>query len=206
MDSRKFLERWHRVVVAARAQVAAGAWPRWAPGTALAALLLVVFGAGYLLVVAGDWERLASARHQEVELRREYQDRMAVLANLSAYRIQRESVRTAFASLVKRLPRNTEVADLVENIARAAAGNDLTVRSIAPQSERGGEFHVELPVDISVQGGFHQIGAFVSRVAALPRIVTLHDFTLEAEGMGEVLSMDILAKTYRTPHGPEAVH
>jgi type IV pilus assembly protein PilO len=118
-------------------------------------------------------------------------------ANLDAYRRQREEMKSLFGALLRQLPSDTEVPGLVEDINRMAVDNDLTIESMELQNERQTEFYVELPIDIVVEGDYHKIGAFVSGVANLSRIVTLHDFRLVPQESPQQLKMVILAKTYR---------
>ena len=102
-----------------------------------------------------------------------------------------------FGALLKQLPSDTEVPGLLEDITRTAIDNELVIESIDLQPERRTEFYVELPIDIVVEGDYHKIGAFVSGVANLSRIVTLHDFEVRPESSVNHLKMNILAKTYR---------
>ncbi len=102
-----------------------------------------------------------------------------------------------FGALVKQLPSDTEVPGLLEDITRTAIDNDLTIESIDLAQERITEFYAELPIDIIVEGDYHKIGSFVSGVANLSRIVTLHDFNITPSGSVQNLTMNIRAKTYR---------
>jgi type IV pilus assembly protein PilO len=102
-----------------------------------------------------------------------------------------------FGTLLKQLPQDTEVPGLLDDITRTALDNELTIESIDLQTEKQLEFYVELPIDIVVEGNYHKIGSFISGVAALSRIVTLHDFQLEPQGSPINLKLKILAKTYR---------
>ena len=102
-----------------------------------------------------------------------------------------------FGALIKQLPSDTEVPGLLEDITITALDNDLTIESIELGVERATEFYAELPIDITVEGDYHKIGSFVSGVANLSRIVTLHDFTIALAGSTQNLKMNIRAKTYR---------
>ena len=103
----------------------------------------------------------------------------------------------SFGSLLKQLPRDTEVPGLIDDISSAALGAGLKLNAIDPQKMTKTEFYNELPIDIEVVGGYHEMGAFVSSVASLPRIVTLHDFSIEKSGNDGALKMKIQAKTYQ---------
>jgi len=102
-----------------------------------------------------------------------------------------------FGALLRQLPSDTEVPGLLEDITRTALDNELKIESISLQSERQTEFYVELPIDIVVEGDYHKIGSFVSGVANLSRIVTLHDFVIAPQNSSMELKMVIMAKTYR---------
>ncbi len=197
MDKRALMNRSRQLLETALARVPAHAWPRWVHGATLVAVLLLVLVVGSPLFLVGEVERLASVRDKEAQLRRNFENSMAEMAGLSANRYQREDMEKAIAALLERLPEDADAAGLVEDITLAAAGSALTVRSIALLPEQEAEFHVELPAELAVRGGYHQIGAFASRLAALPRIVTLHDFTLEASGAGDTLAMNLFARAYR---------
>lgn len=106
-------------------------------------------------------------------------------------------VEKLFSALLAQLPSDTEVPGLLEDITEIGHGASLNISSITLQPERAAEFYVELPIKIVAEGGYHDVGAFVSGVAGLPRIVTLHDYSLSAKGSGGLLALEIQAKTYR---------
>lgn len=191
-------ERSQQLLRSALARIQSRAWPSWVRVTAPVAVLMLVLVIGHASVLVGEVERLASARQREAQLRQAFETGMAELAKLSAYRHRPQDLDRALAALLDRLPEDADAAGLVEDITQAAAGSALTVRGIALKPERDTEFYVELPAELTVQGGYHQIGAFASRLAALPRMVTLHDFTLEAGGTGDRLAMSVLARAYRS--------
>ena len=96
------------------------------------------------------------------------------------------------------MPQDTEIPGLIDDISAAALNSGLALKTMDPQPLKTTEFYKELPINIEVEGDYHQMGAFVSGVAAMPRIVTLHDFSIKRSGNGaEKLSMKILAKTYQ---------
>jgi type IV pilus assembly protein PilO len=140
---------------------------------------------------------LERAEAKEMELRADYEVKAEKAANLEEYRSQKQQMEATFGALLKQLPQDTEVPGLLDDITRTALDNELTIESIDLQEERQLEFYVELPIDIVVEGNYHKIGTFVSGVAALSRIVTLHDFVLEPQGSPLNLKLKILAKTYR---------
>ena len=176
-----------------------GAWPAAVKWLLQIALLAVVLGTGYTLQITDKQKDLDTSKAKEVRLKKQYQDKAAQAASLDAYRQQKKEMQGAFVALLRQLPGDTEVPGLLEDITRAALDNELRIESIDLQPENRTEFYVELPIKIVVEGDYHKIGAFVSGVANLSRIVTLHDFEVVPErvsGMNQ-LRMEILAKTYR---------
>ena len=174
-----------------------GSWPGAVKAILMILLLAAVLGAGYYLHITDKQKRLDREVAKEETLKKEYQDKAAQAANLEAYRKQKEEMVAAFGALLRQLPSDTEVPGLLEDITRTALDNDLKIESIDLQPEQQTEFYVELPINIVVEGGFHKIGSFVSGVANLSRIVTLHDFTVEPQRDNTMLRMQIVAKTYR---------
>ena len=174
-----------------------GVWPL--PVRVL--LLIVVFS----LVLAGTYYfhvkdlgvQLEQSKAQEVKLKNNFEQKAFQAANLEAYRIQMAEVEKLFSALLAQLPSDTEVPGLLEDITEIGHGASLNISSITLQPERSAEFYVELPIKIVAEGGYHDVGAFVSGVAGLPRIVTLHDYSLSAKGSGGLLALEIQAKTYR---------
>ncbi|WP_339645289.1 type 4a pilus biogenesis protein PilO [uncultured Porticoccus sp.] len=174
-----------------------GVWPL--PVRVL--LLIVVFS----LVLAGTYYfhvkdlgvQLEQSKAQEVKLKNNFEQKAFQAANLEAYRIQMAEVEKLFSALLAQLPSDTEVPGLLEDITEIGHGASLNISSITLQPERAAEFYVELPIKIVAEGGYHDVGAFVSGVAGLPRIVTLHDYSLSAKGSGGLLALEIQAKTYR---------
>jgi len=175
-----------------------GSWP--APVKAIIMLLvfLLVLGGGYYLTLTAKLDTLERAELKEADLKKEYEQKSADAANLDAYRLQKAAMEKNFGALLRQLPSDTEVPGLLDDITRTALDNELTIQSIALQDEHRTEFYVELPIDIVVEGNYHNIGAFISGVANLSRIVTLHDFVLAPQDQSpDNLRMTILAKTYR---------
>jgi len=174
-----------------------GSWPGPVKAILMILAFAIVIGAGYYFYLTDKQSMLQRAEIKETELRADYEVKAEKAANLEEYRAQKQQMEATFGALLKQLPQDTEVPGLLDDITRAALDNELTIESIDLQAERQLEFYVELPIDIVVEGNYHKIGTFVSGVAALSRIVTLHDFTLEPQGSPLNLKLKILAKTYR---------
>ena len=200
MNWRETLEKLRDFDPAALSFETVGGWPLWAKSTAVTLLFCLVTGVGYPWFVAPDRERLEVAQRNEEELRRSYRHMAVQSATLAAGRAGRKALETRAAALFSLLPADAEIPDLLDDITVAAAENGLGVRSLNLKPERRAGFYEEVPMEVSVEGGYHEIGAFVSRVASLPRIVTLHDFDLEsgvAGGTQESVRMRMEARIYR---------
>ena len=174
-----------------------GSWPGVVKVIVMALVFVLVLGGGYYFHLTAKQTALDNAASKEQELRSDFESKSFKAANLEAYRQQKVEMETTFEALLKQLPSDTEVPGLIEDITRTALDNELTIESIDLQNEVRTEFYVELPIQIVVEGNYHKIGSFVSGVANLSRIVTLHDFNIEPQQSPLNLKMSILAKTYR---------
>jgi len=174
-----------------------GSWPT--PGKIFFGVLIfiaIVVGV-YFWMVDGVRLNLERAVAQEAQLKKDIERKAFRSSNLEAYKAQLAEMEESFGSLLKQLPKDTEVPGLVDDISATALGAGLQLDAISPEPLRAAEFYNELPITIEVQGGYHEMGAFVSGVAALPRIVTLHDFSISGGKTGSELTMKIQAKTYQ---------
>jgi len=174
-----------------------GSWPSPIKIMLMVLLFAAVAVGGYFYYLTDKQAVLESAELQEQDLRRDYESKAEQAANLDAYRQQQAEMEDTFGALLRQLPSDTEVPGLLEDITRTAIDNELRIESIDLKPERRTEFYVELPIDIVVEGSYHKIGTFVSGVANLSRIVTLHDFRIAPQTSAQDLKMSILAKTYR---------
>jgi type IV pilus assembly protein PilO len=175
-----------------------GEWPQLFKVLAILLLSIVLLVAGYYTIIKDKQVELNALEQKEVELRAEFEIKQAKAFNLEAYREQMKEMRIVFSSMLKQLPRKSEVADLLIDISRTGLINGLQFELFKPESERPVDFYAELPISMKVTGNYHQFGEFVSAIAALPRIVTLHNLTMSpvAESSGK-MTMNITAKTYR---------
>ena len=174
-----------------------GAWPVAIKGLVLALLALVVLGLGFFLVVKEQRKELAKQARTEVDLRGQFQQKAFEAHNIDALRHQSEELEESLKELKRQLPQDTEVPSLLEDITNTALESNLKIESVDLRGEQESEIYVELPIEIKVEGSYHDLASFVSGVANLSRIVTLHDFTLEPRRGAEHLAMTIEAKTYR---------
>src|SRR5690606_38748262 len=176
-----------------------GSWPAAVKTIACALLLLVALGLGYNFYLKELQGQLEQRRAEEQSLREQFSSKAFLAANLDAYKAQMTEMEDSFGALLRQLPSDTEVPGLLEDITRIGLDSGLEFEEIKLQPEVVQQFYVELPIQISVVGGYHDLATFVSGVASLPRIVTLHDFEIklaEPESVSK-LRMSILAKTYR---------
>ncbi|GGC91476.1 type IV pilus inner membrane component PilO [Halopseudomonas salina] len=176
-----------------------GSWPGALKFIVGLVLLIALLFAGYHFHLKDLQLVLERSEAQEVTLRKDFEAKSFRAANLEAYKEQLVEIEERFGTLLKQLPSDTEVPGLLEDITQMGLNSGLEFESITLQPETAKQFYIELPIRIVVQGSYHDMGSFVSSVASLPRIVTLHDFSIApvTEGNGDLLKMSILARTYR---------
>jgi type IV pilus assembly protein PilO len=171
----------------------------WAPLPKALLLLFVVaaiFAAGYLADWEGLLDELNTARGEEETLKQDYAQKKAKAINFELYVQQLDEVEQSFGALVKQLPNRAEIDALLTDINQAGLGRGLQFQLFRPAAqERLTDFYAELPIKIRITGNYHDMGAFASDVAQLPRIVTLNDVAITNEK--GVLAMDAEAKTFR---------
>ena len=171
-------------------------WPLPARVLVIGIIFVGVLGLGYWLDTKDQGMRLEKAEQKEQELRQAFEVKAKKAANLQAYEQQLEEMRESFGAMLRQLPNKTEVAELLVDISQTGLASGLEFELFKPQSEIPKEFYAELPISIRVKGDYHEFGNFISGVAALPRIVTVHDVAIE-QSKEQGLTMNILAKTYR---------
>jgi type IV pilus assembly protein PilO len=150
---------------------------------------------GYWFHTKDQLLELDKVEQQETDLRVIFEKKAQQAANLEAYEQQLEEMRESFGAMLRQLPNKTEVADLLVDVSQTGLASGLEFELFKPQQENPREFYAELPISIRVIGEYHEFGDFVSGVAALPRIVTLHNVNISR--VGNMLAMDLTAKTYR---------
>lgn len=174
-----------------------GVWPLPGKIFVCVVLVIVVFALTYYLKVSDLNTQLDRVVAEETNLRQTFETKSFQAANLEEYRAQMVEMEKSFGALLSRLPSDTEVPGLLEDIDARGSESGLDINSIRLESEQQSEYYVELPISIDVEGGYHDLGTFVSGVAGMPRIVTLHDFTIARQQDSGTLTMQIGAKTYR---------
>ncbi|MBT0586093.1 type IV pilus inner membrane component PilO [Alteromonas oceanisediminis] len=165
--------------------------------TVVAAVLAIIVGIlSYHLIISAKLPVLDKAEQQEVELKRTFEAKYRIAVNLQAYKDQLARIEQDFSSMLKSLPTSNETPGLLDDITYVGTSAGLTFRLLNWQQDVPKEFYTELPIELEVSGSYHEFGNFVSSIASLPRIVTLHDFEIINEASG--LRLQMQAKTYRT--------
>ena len=175
-----------------------GRWPLMLKVIVLTLLYVLILVAGFYLHVDDLNKQLGRVEQEEQTLRQDFEKKAFEAANLAAYKAQLVEMEQRFGALVAQLPSETEVPGLLEDITDKGELNGLSIKRIDLLDEQAQTFYIELPIAIEAVGAYHDLGAFISGMAGLPRIVTLHDFeiTIDTE-VAPMLEMSILAKTYR---------
>ncbi len=176
-----------------------GSWPAAVKVIAGVLILLLVLGLGYNFHLKDLQEQLTRSQAEEVSLKGQFSSKASQAANLEAYKEQMQEMEVSFGALLRQLPSDTEVPGLLEDITRTGLGSGLEFEAIKLLPEVTQQFYIELPIEIKVVGTYHDVATFVTGVASLPRIVTLHDFELlpSSSDSSSKLRMSVLAKTYR---------
>ncbi|TGE83107.1 pilus assembly protein PilP [Pseudoalteromonas sp. KS88] len=173
-----------------------GDWPvavKVICGAFVAALVLFF---SYSLLVSDEIDSYHNAVAKEVELRNTYRTKYAIASNLDIYRNQMTDMEDKFSQLLRRLPTSNETPGLLDDLTYVGTTSGLTFLKIGWLPEIEKEFYTELPIKIEVVGSYHEFGDFVGKVAQLPRIVSLHDFSITSTNAGK-LTFSVVAKTYR---------
>jgi type IV pilus assembly protein PilO len=178
-----------------------GRWPFLFRALAILALFLVLTAAFiYFVPIQNQAPDLERARREEQDLMRTFDERQRKAANFEAYKGQLKEMERSFGAMLRQLPGRTEVPSLLVDISQTGLAAGLQEKLFQPAPAVRKDFYAELPIKIRLTGSYHQFGSFVSGIAALPRIVTLHDISItpEAKDAGpDRLTLDVTAKTYR---------
>ncbi len=175
---------------------ASGTWP-FTVKLAIAALICIVVAAGgFYLDTAGQIEELEALEKQEVDLKSDFESKQKKAANLQDYRDQLAQIETSLAIMIKQMPTKEEVASLLVDISQTGLASGLEFRLFRPGAPIARDFYSELPINIQVVGKYEELSLFVSGLAALPRIVTVHDVKISPVGKDDTMLMDATVKTY----------
>ncbi|MDJ0795147.1 MAG: type 4a pilus biogenesis protein PilO [Woeseiaceae bacterium] len=177
-----------------------GRWPLPFRIAVIVIVFMVVTGVGiWFFIVKDKHPALEREKAEEVELRTTFENKQRKAANYDAYKAQLAQIEQSFGTMLRQLPGETEIPSLIVDISQTGLAAGLQEKLFVPQAEIPRDFYAEKPINIRLAGGYHEIGNFVSGIAALPRIVTLHNITITPEGADafDNLSMEVTAKTYR---------
>ncbi|NHQ87247.1 type 4a pilus biogenesis protein PilO [Iodobacter sp. HSC-16F04] len=175
-----------------------GNWPMAAQIGLIILVFVVLISGGYFYVWGGQMEELETGRAKEEQLKKDFIDKKSKAINLEAYRQQLQEIQQSFGALLRQLPNKSEMESLLTEINQAGVGRGLFFELFKPGSEVKTAEFAELPIDIRISGNYHDLAAFVSDVAQLSRIVTLSNLQLVSTKDPEVISMQAIAKTYRS--------
>ena len=176
-----------------------GQWPLLPRLSVWAVVAIAVVVVGWFVELSSQADALQAARDKEPALKAEYKTKLAQAINLDALKKQKEEVQTYVTQLEKQLPGKAEMDALLTDINQAGVGRGLVIDQFIPGATETKEYYAELPIAIRVTGRFHDIGAFAADIAALSRIVTLHNLSIspDQKSAGGGLSMEAVARTYR---------
>jgi type IV pilus assembly protein PilO len=179
-----------------------GRWPLMFRAAVIVLVFIGVSGLGiYFTIIKDRMPQLERAQAEEETLRVTFENKQRKAANYDAYKDQLSQIEQSFGTMLRQLPGETEIPSLIVDISQTGLAAGLQEKLFQPQSEISRDFYAEKPIKIRLSGGYHEIANFVSGIAALPRIVTLHDINIvtEAGGSGsfDTLSLEVTAKTYR---------
>ena len=171
-------------------------WPKEVRIVVALFVAILVGALSYYFIVSPKLPILDAAEIKEQELKLQFEAKSRIAYNLQAYKDQLARIEKDFSSMLKSLPTSNETPGLLDDITFVGTASGLSFKLLNWQQEVPKEFYTELPIQIEVSGNYHDFGEFVSKVAALPRIVTLHDFEIIREN--SQLNLQLQAKTYRS--------
>ena len=177
-----------------------GSWPLPMRIVVLIALYGAILTGGYFFLISDQRDQYSQLQDKEASLKSDFEKKALEAANLDVYKKQLDDMQTSFGTMLRQLPGQTEIPSLLQDISQTAQVDGLKQDLFRPGDEAPKDFYAEKPIDLMLEGGYHQFGKFVSDVATLPRIVTLHNIVIRpANGSGgtDNLTMTLTAKTYR---------
>ena len=174
----------------------AGNWPLLVKVAATVLLVIILVGGWIYYDTVDQTNMLKKVEKKEVSLKKSFEAKQQKAANLIAYTQQLKDMQEQFGAMLQQLPNKTEIAALLVDVSQAGLASGLEFKLFQPSGEHKKDFYAEKPINIQVRGSYHEFGVFASNLAALPRIVTLHNVTL-TPGSGGQMGMSAIAKTYR---------
>ena len=172
-----------------------GQWPLPVQLTVFVIVFILILFGGYKVDISKQLEEVTKLESKEQDLKNTYETKQKKVANLDKLKEQMKEMEQSFGDMIRQLPNKTEVDALIVDISQEGLSAGLEFDLFKPRGDVSSEFYIETPIDITVRGNYHQLGEFVSGIAALPRIVTTHNITVNKAD--DKLSMTAIAKTYR---------
>ncbi|MGQ3890554.1 type 4a pilus biogenesis protein PilO [Legionella sp. CNM-4043-24] len=181
-----------------------GQWPAVVKYAVAALLMLLIIGMGYWFFTSNNFEQYDALLVDSVNLKNSFEQKQQQAASLQLYENQLKIMEERFGNMLRQLPAQSEMVGLLDDISKTGVSSGLTFVLFAPAPEVTHDFYVEVPISVKVQGTYEQLAVFLSRIAAMKRIVTLHDFEItpvknekDKEVSGNLLEMSIIIKIYR---------
>lgn len=175
----------------------AGNWPVAIKAAAIILASVILMSAWVYYDTLDQLDGLEKVERKELSLKKSFENKQAKAVNLAAYKLQLEDMQKQFGAMLQQLPNKTQIADLLIDVSQAGLASGLEFSLFQPGGERSKGFYAEKPIKLTVLGTYHEFGEFVSNLAALPRIVTLHNVSLTPSGKEGRMTMNATAKTYR---------
>lgn len=177
-------------------------WPIAVKAILIIIVAVAVLVLGYFVDIQAQQDSLSRITSEESRLKEDFELKQLKASNLDAYKAQMVEMKDSFGAMIRQLPSKTEVEDLLVDISQTGIASGIEFQLFKPLTEKHIEFYAELPITLKMTGTYHQFGEFVSGIAALPRIVTLENISIQSskdksKGNNNLLTMDVTAKTYR---------
>ncbi len=177
-----------------------GSWPLPLKAGVVVVACILTLVLGYFLDIKDQQHKLGLAEAKELQLKQDFEAKWKKAANLDAYKLQMKEMEQSFGTMLRQLPSKTEIDDLLVDISQTGLASGINFKLFKPGKEIQKDFYAEFPIEMEMTGDYHRFGRFVSGIAALPRIVTLHDISIKENSKGEnskSMTMRVIAKTYR---------
>ena len=175
----------------------AGTWPLPIKAVTIVLVCLSVVGLWIYADTQDQLQALETVEKKEQQLKKSFEAKHKKAVNLEDYKLQLQEIGDTFGTMLRQLPNSTEVANLLVEVSQTGLASGLEFELFKPRAEIRREFYAELPIEVRVVGRYEEIGLFVSGLAALPRIVTIHNVKLSPRKTGKLLTMNAIVKTYR---------
>jgi len=177
-----------------------GKWPLPLKAGVIIVVCILALVLGYFLDIKDQQQKLGLAETKELQLKQDFEAKWKKAANLDAYKLQMKEMEQSFGTMLRQLPSKTEIDDLLVDISQTGLASGIDFKLFKPGKEIQKDFYAEFPIEMEMTGDYHRFGRFVSGIAALPRIVTLHDISIKESKQGgnsKNMTMRVIAKTYR---------